>query len=127
MKHLVPVALIGVIIVSFLLLSSGPSTTGNVVHVESHLDAFAECLTEEGAIFYGSFECPHCNTQKGLFGESMHHVKYVECGPLRGPQNSICRTAGVEAYPTWVIDGSKYTGSQSLERLSELTSCELDE
>ncbi|HEY4504811.1 MAG TPA: hypothetical protein VJI73_03495, partial [Candidatus Paceibacterota bacterium] len=34
------------------------------------LDAFANCLKDRGAIFYGAFWCPHCANQKKLFGKS---------------------------------------------------------
>ena len=30
-------------------------------------DNFAKCMTDTGAVFYGSFQCTHCTTQKNLF------------------------------------------------------------
>ena len=86
-------------------------------------DALAKCLTDKGVKFYGSFECPHCTNQKNLFGDSIKYVDYIECGPLGGPTNEECQKAGIQAYPTWIIDGKKYTGTQSLQKLRELSGC----
>lgn len=88
-------------------------------------DGFAKCLTEKGAQFYGSFQCSHCATQKKLFGKSMKYVNYIECGPLGGPQNSLCTQKQVLSYPTWIINDKKYEGVKELNELSELTNCQL--
>ncbi len=88
-------------------------------------DEFAKCITEKGAIFYGSFQCTHCTTQKNLFGNSMQYVNYVECGPLGGPQTLACQQAGIDSYPSWIIGNKKYEGVQQFSRLAELTECQL--
>ena len=88
-------------------------------------DEFAKCITDAGAIFYGSFQCVHCTTQKKLFGSSIQYVNYVECGPLGGPQTLTCQQAGINSYPIWDINGARYSGVQQLERLAELTKCQL--
>jgi hypothetical protein len=47
----------------------------------------------------------------------------VECNPT-GDHRTLderCVQAGVRAYPTWMIDGQKYEGVLSLERLAELS------
>lgn len=67
----------------------------------AELDTFAQCLTEKGVIMYGIEWCPHCQNQKAAFGDSFDYVHYVDCD-LSG---SVCDAAGVEGYPTWVIDG----------------------
>jgi hypothetical protein len=93
------------------------------------LDAFASCIAEEEAIFYGAFWCPHCQNQKAMFGRSARLLPYVECSPANGQgQLQVCTDAGVAGYPTWVFaDGTVETGEISLERLSELTNCSLPE
>ncbi|MBI2543259.1 MAG: hypothetical protein HYW24_03675 [Candidatus Aenigmarchaeota archaeon] len=89
-------------------------------------DEFAKCLADKGAVFYGSFQCSHCKTQKDLFGGSIEYVNYVECGPLGAPPtNKECVEAGIRAYPTWVINNIEYTGVQDLDKLSELANCPL--
>jgi hypothetical protein len=91
------------------------------------LDAFATCLGEQGAKFYGAFWCPHCQNQKAMFGRSAKKLPYIECSTPDGKgQLPVCNDAGVTGYPTWKFaDGSVETGEVSLETLSEKTSCEL--
>ena len=47
-------------------------------------DAFAQCLKDKGAIFYGAFWCPHCQNQKAMFGKSVQFLPYVECSTPDG-------------------------------------------
>jgi len=86
--------------------------------------ALAEHLTEQGALFYGASWCPHCQEQKRLFGASASRLPYVECSPAgpNTPQSLTCRRAGVQSYPTWVIDGRAFAGQVlSLAQLAEAT------
>jgi uncharacterized membrane protein len=81
----------------------------------------AEHLSRINAKFYGASWCPHCSEQKEMFGSSVARLPYVECS-TGGPgsrQTEPCAKAGVESYPTWTINGSRYTGTQSLENLAE--------
>ena len=91
------------------------------------LDAFASCLSDKGAKFYGTFWCPHCQSQKELFGSSQHLMPYVECSTPDGRQQTqVCKDAGIEAYPTWVFpDGAREMGELSLQNLAERTGCAL--
>lgn len=85
--------------------------------------ALAEHLTNIGAKKYGGYRCPHCQTQKEMFGqEAFALVDYIECDPS-GPnaQPDVCRAAGIKGYPTWDIKGKRYPGVQSLEKLAELS------
>lgn len=91
------------------------------------LDAFATCIKDSGATFYGAFWCSHCQNQKALFGSSAKLLPYVECSTPDGKgQLPVCSDAGVTGYPTWKFpDGTVEGGELSLARLSELTSCPL--
>ena len=82
---------------------------------------FAECLTDQGAVFYGTDWCSHCRDQKKLFGEHFDKVNFIDCDEAR----AVCLSAGIEAYPTWIISKQKYLGTKSLDELGELTGCEL--
>lgn len=89
-------------------------------------DEFAQCLTDTGATYYGAFWCPNCQRQNELFGKSKKFVNYIECSTPDKRQKEECQDAGIEGYPTWEFaDGSRVTGTQSLESLAEKTSCEL--
>lgn len=87
--------------------------------------ALARHLREIGAKEYGAYWCPHCHEQKMLFGkEAAALIDYVECDP-RG-QNSraeMCQAAAanVKGFPTWEIKGQFYSGTQSLEKLADLS------
>ncbi len=92
-------------------------------------DQFAQCIQESGATFYGAFWCPHCEDQRNMFGASQQFLPYVECStPDRQNQTQACIDAEIKSYPTWVLaDGERITGTQTFERLAEITSCEFKE
>lgn len=91
------------------------------------LDGFAQCLKDQGAIFYGTFWCPHCQEQKSLFQGSASLLPYVECSTPDGQgQTVVCQDQKITSYPTWQFaDGYRVTGAQSLEILASTTSCAL--
>lgn len=82
--------------------------------------ALAKHLTAIGAKKYGAWWCPHCHAQQTLFGkQAFDHVTYVECDEEGvNPQPNVCRTAGVQSYPTWEINGEIYAGVQQLRTLA---------
>lgn len=86
----------------------------------------AQCLKDSGATFYGAFWCPHCQTQKKLFGNASKLLPYVECStPDGNNQTMACITAKVSSYPTWEFsDGSRETGEVSLDVLAQRSGCE---
>lgn len=96
---------------------------------EGKYEVFAECLTEQGVKMYGAYWCSHCNNQKELFGESWHHVTYVECSlPNKAGQTKVCQEAGIKAYPTWEFgDGTRSEGELSLRQLSQRSGCLLED
>ena len=94
-----------------------------------YLKALAIHLRDSGARFYGAYWCPHCREQKELFGASADRLPYVECTPegRTGPLNFTCVANEVKDYPTWVIDGRRYTGLVSVEQLAALSNFEWSE
>ena len=90
-------------------------------------DALAQCITEKGATFYGTFWCPHCAEQKKLFGSSVKYLPYVECSTPDGKgQLPVCTQANISSYPTWEFaDGTRKTGTISLEELAYTTGCSI--
>ncbi len=88
-------------------------------------DAFAKCLGEKKATFYGAFWCSHCQAQKKEFGSSARLLPYVECSTPDGNGiTAVCKEKGIQGYPTWEFaDGTRETGELSLERLAEKTGC----
>ncbi len=91
------------------------------------LTAFAQCLTEKKAVFYGSSTCPHCAAQKRDFGKAFQYVKYVECND-NGNLAAVCKQEGIQGFPTWKFDGKDPTqGRQDLNILAQKTGCTLPE
>jgi len=89
------------------------------------MDAFAQCLSDKGAKFYGAYWCSHCADQKKDFGSSIDKIPYVECA-IQGQngQTQPCIDAQITGYPTWVFaDGSRLTGRQPLSTLAQKTGC----
>ncbi|MDO8642587.1 MAG: thioredoxin domain-containing protein [Candidatus Woesearchaeota archaeon] len=84
-------------------------------------DSFATCLTEKGAVMYGTDWCSHCKAQKELFGRSFRNIIYVNCD--KAPDQ--CDAAGVEGFPTWVIGNQSSSGTQPLDKLAVMTGCQL--
>jgi uncharacterized membrane protein/glutaredoxin len=83
--------------------------------------ALAKHLSDTGAKMYGAYWCPHCIDQKKLFGEqAVAQMPYVECDPA-GPnsQSGVCQSKEIKGYPTWEINGQRYSGTQSLQQLAE--------
>lgn len=88
--------------------------------------ALAEHLRRGGAKKYGAYWCPHCYEQKQLFGaRAFARIPYIECSrDAEGSQTQLCQETGVRSYPTWEIGGQLYSGTQTLERLAELSGYE---
>lgn len=109
----------------YVLASGGDTPTGQLT--AEQLDSFAQCLSENNATFYGAYWCPHCKTQKAMFGDAMQEVDYVECSPdgRNAPRSDACVRKGISTYPTWIIEGERYTGVQSFQELSSATGCQL--
>ncbi len=103
------------------------SRSGSAPVVPGKYDAFAQCLKDKGAVFYGAFWCPHCQAQKELFGSSVKFLPYVECSTPDGNyQTQECTDKNITGYPTWVFaDGSILSGEIPLQQLAEKTFCPL--
>jgi thiol-disulfide isomerase/thioredoxin len=91
-------------------------------------DAFAKCLGDKGAKFYGAFWCPHCQAQKGIFGKSKAFLPYVECStPDSSGQTDICKEKKIQSYPTWefkTATGTELvTGEKTVDELAAKTGC----
>ncbi|HSC43857.1 MAG TPA: vitamin K epoxide reductase family protein [Candidatus Binatia bacterium] len=85
--------------------------------------ALAEHLSRSDVKFYGASWCPHCAEQKQLFDGSVNRIPYVECSPggPNAPQAEVCKDKNIQSYPTWIIDGQRYTGVQPLDALAQLS------
>jgi hypothetical protein len=87
------------------------------------VQGLAEHLTRSGAKFYGSYLCPHCTEQKEMFGGSVKRLPYVECLPAgpNAPVAAECKAKNIQGFPTWIINGERLVGTQSLEALAQIS------
>lgn len=85
------------------------------------LDDFAKCLTEKGAVIYGNDYCQYTNRELNFFGKSKGYLNYVKCAENK----ALCDNKGVKITPTWEINGQMLERVQSLEKLAELSGCNL--
>ncbi|MAF88932.1 MAG: hypothetical protein QGI80_00965 [archaeon] len=125
-KTVILTASIVIIIAGVLIFK--PQVSGFVTAGHDYsLDSFTECLAESNAVMYGAYWCPHCTTQKEMFGDSISGVLYVECDSKgKNTKPELCRQNNIQSYPSWIIDGRTYSGVQSLQTLSDITGCSLE-
>ncbi len=93
---------------------------------EGRYDNFAKCLSEKGAIMYGTDWCVFCKEQKNMFGSSFGFINYVNCDPYNNKQQiEKCKKEGIKVYPTWKIKEKVLEGVQPLDVLADITNCSL--
>lgn len=111
-----------IVLIAALLLFTGCS---GKKYPQEEVDAFAQCLTEKGAVMYGTFWCPKCAQTKKNFGSSFKYIDYVECDPRgENEQSQLCIEKGIDKYDTWEFsDGSRLIAVPSFEQFSEKTGC----
>jgi uncharacterized membrane protein len=90
---------------------------------QPYLKALALHLRDSGARFYGAYWCPHCQEQKEMFEASADRLPYIECTPngRSGARSMACTANDIRDYPTWIIDGRRYTGVLPVAELARLS------
>jgi len=78
----------------------------------------AKCIASKSTLYVRT-GCPYCEEQKNLFEESVEYLNVIDC--MEEP--AVCATEAIAVVPTWVIDGEKIVGVQSIAKLKELTGC----
>jgi hypothetical protein len=74
----------------------------------------------EHSVLYVQTGCSACKTQEKIFGNNWKYINSVDC--ISSQENlQICTNANITATPTWVINGQKYVGVQSIDTLKNLT------
>ncbi|MCD9027023.1 vitamin K epoxide reductase family protein [Luteimonas sp. BDR2-5] len=92
------------------------------------MTALVAHLHDSGVKYYGASWCANCRRQSRLFGASAERLPYVECAP-NGRTGAVafeCTSAGITAYPTWVIRGEQVSEVLEPARLAELTGFDWD-
>jgi hypothetical protein len=120
-KYFVIGLVVSLILGGIFLFSGGPK------YSQVQVDDFAKCITESGAVMYGTFWCPHCANTKKSFGGSFQYIDYVECDPRgENEQSELCIEKEILEYDTWeFVDGSRLISEPSFQQLSDKTGCPL--
>lgn len=106
---------------------SGDAGAGKVAGTNSgdnvdYLNKLAKHLSDKGVVLYGSFKSEDSNAQRNIFGEAAKLLNYVECDSLGENANpDECAGQKIEVYPTWIYEGVKYLGVQSLGDLAKVS------
>jgi len=112
---------ITILIILAVLLLSGSilyyKLTGEVV-ANSDLEEFAKYLGQNSEL-YVQIGCVHCKTQEDMFGDSLKYLTLIDC--LENVNKQKCIDNNILLTPTWIINGEKYEGVQTIEKLKELT------
>ena len=114
--------LITVGIIVFILL-----VAGGVIYIKGTSFSIKDFPVEEVAKYIGEHSvlyvqtgCIHCKEQEDLFGINVKYLNIIDC--ISSSENiQACIDAGIESTPTWIINGEKYVGILSIEKLKELT------
>ena len=96
-----------VIIFSIIILTRNPQEIPKDV---------VQCIGKN-SVLYVKNGCSACITQENMFGKNYEYLNVVDCF------DNIDKCANITAIPTWIIDGEKYVGLQSIDKLKEATGC----
>jgi hypothetical protein len=78
----------------------------------------AECIGQN-SILYIQLGCHACENQEKLFGDKYQYINVIDCFY----EKDECINVEITKTPTWIINGKKYIGIQSIEELKKLTGC----
>lgn len=123
---------VSLVLMALLVIGCGPSDVPSVdsapvgeasaILAPTPESALAQHLAATGSAMYGAYWCPHCADQKAMFGDAIDQVPYVECAADgENAQPDLCSAKGIQAYPTWEINGQLYPGVKSLDDLAQLS------
>ncbi len=77
-----------------------------------------KCIAENSQLIIKA-GCPACASQENLLKENIDKFNVTDCSV----ESKKCIDLGIVRVPTWIINGEKYLGAQSIEKLKELTGC----
>ena len=78
----------------------------------------AQCISKK-SVLYVKTTCGHCSQQEDLLGDCKELFDIINCAI----EPKKCIEQGITGVPTWIINGEKYKGVQSLEKLKRITRC----
>ena len=102
-------------------------TTHRIAEGEEALDLvqFAKDLSTAGVKYFGAAWCSFCTQQAQLFEDGSEFLPFIEVTNPDQTLNSVGTSENIETFPTWEFpDGTRATGVQTLETLSQRAVCD---
>ena len=112
------VVLVALIAGTYVFSDWFSKTTGYVLGEDQKV-AFAQCIADNGAVFYESERCAECEEQRTLFGERAWAIIETKLC------DSTTRCTGLSRLPAWEVEGKIHYGFKTFNELDELSSCEI--
>lgn len=81
-------------------------------------EKLAKCIGENSTLYFQT-GCSACKSQEQMFGDNYQYLNKIDCKV----EIQKCIDTQITGTPTWIINGVKYPGVQSIEKLKELTGC----
>ena len=81
-------------------------------------ETVVECISENSQLIVKE-GCLACASQKNILGGHLDKFDMVDCSV----EAEKCMNLGIIRVPTWLIEGEKYEGVYSIEKLKDLTGC----
>ena len=104
------------LVVSLIFVAGCTSNDGS--KDADNLTETIKCIGEN-SVLYTQKGCLACDKQEMLLGDNMKYINLIDC--YQNPE--ACQEAEIMYVPTWIIDGKKITGVQTVEVLKALTGC----
>ena len=86
---------------------------------ESEKEKLAQCLSEQGAEFYYTIQCPDCEKQKQVLGDSMKLLSTKNCGS----SGELC--PNIKSFPAFYMNKSINYGFLNLTQLDKISGCDV--
>ena len=98
---------------------------GAVSDQGNYIERLARHLSDNSVVLYGSDQSDETKDQQKLFGNSFAAIDYVNCDVATNSSNpDECVGQNITVYPTWLYNGEKYEGEQTLSDLAKITKFE---
>jgi len=105
--------------------NDGGDVAGVVSGQGNYIERLARHLSDNSMVLYGSSQSDETKAQKDLFGDAFAAIDYVDCDASANSSNpDECFGQNIVVYPTWVFNGEKFEGEQTLSALAKITDFE---
>lgn len=111
-KNILVFIILIVAVLSIILLINYIKANGNIS------GGVIKCIAKNSKVIV-SKTCSACAYQKQILGEYLKDFEIIDI--TEHPE--VMEQYDIDRVPTWIINGEKYAGVQSIEKLKELAGC----